>query len=76
MHELEEDIIRFVFLVFDVLRRKRIYKKIENIDDNIIIIEITDKLQNLISDYGQYKIRGKEFLVTEAINYDENGIIQ
>ena len=35
------------------------------------MVEIADKLQNLISDYEQYKIRGKEFLVTEANNYDE-----
>lgn len=52
-------------------RKKEFLKRLELADDNIIIIEIADKLQNLISDYSQYKIQGKEFLVTEANNYEE-----
>ncbi len=52
-------------------RKKEFIKRLETANDNIIVVEIADKLQNLISDYEQYKIRGKEFLVTEANNYDE-----
>ena len=51
-------------------RKKEFIKRLETATDNIIVVEIADKLQNLISDYEQYKIRGKEFLVTEANNYD------
>lgn len=52
-------------------RKKEFIKRLETANDNIIVVEIADKMQNLISDYEQYKIRGKEFLVTEANNYDE-----
>ncbi len=52
-------------------RKKEFIKRLEDVNDNIIVVEIADKLQNLISDYEQYKIQGKEFLVTEANNYDE-----
>ena len=52
-------------------RKKEFIKRLEIANDNIVVVEIADKLQNLISDYEQYKIRGKEFLVTEANNYDE-----
>lgn len=52
-------------------RKKEFIRNLEQVDDNILIIEIADKLQNLISDYEQYKIKGKDFLVTEANHYDE-----
>lgn len=54
-----------------VERKKEHIKRLEEANDNIIIIEIADKLQNLISDYEQYKIKGKEFLITEANNFEE-----
>lgn len=54
-----------------VERKKEFLKQLEKADDNIIVVEIADKLQNLISDYEQYKLYGKVFLVTEANNFDE-----
>lgn len=54
-----------------VERKKEFIKQLEQSGDNIIIVEIADKLQNLISDYEQYKLNGKNFLVTEANTYNE-----
>lgn len=54
-----------------VERKKEFIKQLEQARDNIIIVEIADKLQNLISDYEQYKLNGKNFLVTEANTYNE-----
>ena len=54
-----------------VERKKDFIKKLNGVDNNIIIVEIADKLQNLISDYEQYRDKGKDFLVTEANNYEE-----
>ena len=54
-----------------VERKKEFLNRLEKINDDILIVEIADKLQNLISDYEQYKIYGKDFLVTEASNFDE-----
>ena len=52
-------------------RKKRFLKQLDKANDNIIVVEIADKLQNLISDYEQYQIYGKDFLITEAGNYEE-----
>lgn len=52
-------------------RKKEFLKRLETADNNILMVELADKLQNLISDYEQYKIKGKDFLITEAKNYDE-----
>ena len=52
-------------------RKKEFIKRLEIANDNIVVVEIADKLQNLISDYEQYKIEGKEFLITSAKNFDD-----
>ena len=54
-----------------VERKKEFLNRLEKANDDILIVEIADKLQNLISDYEQYKKYGKDFLVTEANNFDE-----
>ena len=54
-----------------VERKKEFLNRLEKANDDILIVEIADKLQNLISDYEQYKIYGKDFLITEANNFDE-----
>lgn len=54
-----------------VERKKAFINQLETVSDNILIVEIADKLQNLISDYEQYKIEGKEFLITSAKNFDD-----
>lgn len=52
-------------------RKQKFINKLAFASDNIIIVEIADKLQNLLSDYEQYKIKGKEFLITESSNFEE-----
>lgn len=54
-----------------VERKKDFIKKIEQNDENLILVEIADKLQNLSSDYEQYLVKGKNFLMTEAKNYEQ-----
>lgn len=43
----------------------------KNVSNNILIVEIADKLQNLISDYDMYLKLGKESLITECNSYEE-----
>lgn len=52
-------------------RKKEFLNRLQYASDNIILVEIADKLQNLISDYEKYKEYGKNYLVTEANNFDE-----
>lgn len=54
-----------------VERKKKFIDKLNTVDNDILIVEIADKLQNLISDYEQFLIHGKEFLITECNNYEE-----
>lgn len=65
--QLTED--RTIFNYLD--RKKAFIKQLELVDDNILLIEVADKLQNLLSDYEQYKIKGKQFLITETNSFDE-----
>ena len=48
-----------------------IIHSLKNADDNILTIELADKLQNLISDYNIYLKSGKESLATEFDNYEQ-----
>ena len=52
-------------------RKKDFINKIKDADSNIILVELADKLQNLISDYDMYLEKGKDYLVTEANNFEE-----
>lgn len=58
--------------ILDYVERKtKFIKQLEKVEDSIILVEIADKLQNLISDYNQIKLKGKEILVLEANNLEE-----
>lgn len=58
--------------ITDYVSRKKVFlEQLEKVDNNIMLVELADKLQNLISDYEGYKLNGKEYLVTEANSYDE-----
>lgn len=58
--------------ISDYLERKRKFiNSLKNCDDDILIVEVADKLQNLLSDYDNYKRYGKQCLITEANNYEE-----
>ena len=52
-------------------RKKAFINQLKKADNNLILVEIADKLQNLISDYEGYKKNGKNFLITEANNFEE-----
>lgn len=52
-------------------RKENFINKIKNASENILLVELADKLQNLISDYDLYLKFGKDSLNTEANNYDE-----
>lgn len=54
-----------------VQRKEKFIVKLKNAPENILIIELADKLQNLISDYDSYLKIGKDFLNTEANSYNE-----
>lgn len=54
-----------------VSRKTKFIKKLKNLDDNILTIELADKLQNLISDYDIYLKLGRESLITECDNFEQ-----
>lgn len=53
-------------------RKKEFILRLESAPKNIIIVEIADKLQNLLSDYELYKKEGKEALKNLNITYKMN----
>ena len=56
----------------DYIKKKtKFINNLKNVDDNILTVELADKLQNLISDYDMYLKLGKEFLITECDNYEQ-----
>lgn len=54
-----------------VERKTKFLQKLRTLDNNILTIELADKLQNLISDYNLFLKSGKESLVTESDNFDQ-----
>ena len=58
--------------ISDYIKRKSAFiQSLKNVDDNILTVELADKLQNLISDYNIYLKFGKESLATEFDNYNQ-----
>jgi (p)ppGpp synthase/HD superfamily hydrolase len=54
-----------------VERKKHFIMQLKKSSNEIIIVEIADKLQNLISDYSQFLKNGKNSLITECNNFEE-----
>lgn len=52
-------------------RKKKFLEKLDTVDNKILLVEIADKLQNLISDYDMFLVKGKDFLITECNNFEE-----
>lgn len=55
--------------------RQRKIKFIENLsskNENVILVELADKLHNLISDYELWKMNGNEALATLTTSYEDN----
>jgi len=58
--------------ILDYKKRKKMF--IDNLykcSNEILMVELADKLQNLLSDYNLFLENGKEALNTEASNYEE-----
>lgn len=51
-------------------RKSEFISRLKVADESILLVEIADKLQNLISDYDLYLKNGKNSLITEANNYN------
>ena len=52
-------------------RKNEFIERLITYDKDLILIELADKLQNLISDYSLFLTSGKEALPTEGKNYEE-----
>lgn len=52
-------------------RKTKFLDKLKKASNEILMVELADKLQNLLSDYNLYLEKGKECLNTEAKNYEE-----
>ena len=53
-------------------RKIAFIENLENCDNNIVLIEVADKLHNLLSDYKLWKKEGKKALATLRTTYDMN----
>lgn len=53
-------------------RKKEFISRIGKAPTNVILVEIADKLQNLLSDYHLYEKDGKEALATLSTTYEMN----
>lgn len=59
--------------IFDWKKRKEeFFERLETYEENILIVELADKLQNLLSDYHLFEKNGKESLATLKTTYDNN----
>lgn len=52
-------------------RKTKFLDKLKKASNEVLMVELADKLQNLLSDYNLYLEKGKECLNTEAKNYEE-----
>jgi len=52
-------------------RKIKFLEHLNTINDNMLLVELADKLQNLVSDYSLYIEKGKDYLNTESSCYDE-----
>lgn len=52
-------------------RKEEFINRLKTYNNNLILIELADKLQNLVSDYSLFLSLGKDALPTEAKTYEE-----
>ena len=50
-------------------RKQEFINRLKNYDSDLLLVELADKLQNLVSDYELFSKQGKESLPTEGKNY-------
>lgn len=53
-------------------RKESFLKNISNQEKNIMLIELADKLHNLVTDYDLWKIKGSDALSTLSTTYEMN----
>lgn len=53
-------------------RKEKFIDQISKLSNELLLIEIADKLQNLLSDYEYYQKKGQKALSTDEISYDMN----
>ena len=53
-------------------RKMEFISRIRKADDNIMLVEVADKLHNLLSDYDKFQKHGKEALATLNTTYEMN----
>ncbi len=51
-------------------RETKFIDNLNNVNDNIVLVEIADKLHNLLSDYEIWKAKGKEAFYTANSSYE------
>lgn len=52
-------------------RKQEFINRLKNHDSDLLLVELADKLQNLVSDYELFSKQGKESLPTEGKNYSQ-----
>ena len=52
-------------------RKEEFINRLKTYNNNLILVELADKLQNLVSDYSLFLSLGKEALPSEAKTYEE-----
>lgn len=52
-------------------RKEEFINRLKTYNNNLILVELADKLQNLVSDYYLFLSLGKDALPTEAKTYEE-----
>ena len=52
-------------------RKEEFINRLKTYNNNLILVELADKLQNLVSDYSLFLSLGKDVLPSEAKTYEE-----
>ena len=52
-------------------RKQEFINRLKNYDSDLLLVELADKLQNLVSDYELFSKQGKESLPTKGKNYSQ-----
>lgn len=52
-------------------RKQEFINRLKNYDSDLLLVELADKIQNLVSDYELFSKQGKESLPTEGKNYSQ-----
>ena len=52
-------------------RKEEFINRLKTYNNNLILVELADKIQNLVSDYSLFLSLGKDALPTEAKSYEE-----